>query len=118
MSILKDPRFSSLDTKVLAQVYDVYKGFSSPTDTPYIFLDEIQEVTGWEKWVRTMHELRKAKLIVSGSNAQLLSRELGTLLTGRHIDLTVFPSIVRRVFNVLTKWKSMVLLAFLERRRR
>ena len=87
----EDPRFSSLDTKVLAQVYDVYRGFSSPTDTPYIFLDEIQEVTGWEKWVRAMHELRKAKIIVSGSNAQLLSRELGTLLTGRHIDLTVFP---------------------------
>ena len=87
----EDPRFSSLDTKVLAQVYDVYKGFSSPTDTPYIFLDEIQEVKGWEKWVRTMHELKKAKLIVSGSNAELLSRELGTLLTGRHIDLTVFP---------------------------
>ena len=38
-----------------------------------------------------MHELKKAKLIVSGSNAHLLSRELGTLLTGRHIDLTVFP---------------------------
>ncbi len=87
----EDPRFGSLDTKVLAQVYDVYKGFISPTDTPYIFLDEIQEVSGWEKWVRTMHELRKAKIIVSGSNAHLLSRELGTLLTGRHLDLTVFP---------------------------
>ncbi len=87
----EDPRFTSLDTKLLAQVYDVYKGFLSPTDTPYIFLDEIQEVDGWEKWVRTMHELKKAKLIVSGSNAHLLSRELGTLLTGRHLDLTVFP---------------------------
>jgi predicted AAA+ superfamily ATPase len=54
-------------------------------------LDEIQEVKEWEKWVRTMHELKKAKLIVSGSNAELLSRQLGTLLTGRHIDLTVFP---------------------------
>jgi len=87
----EDPRFVSLDTKLLAQVYDVYKGFLSPTDTPYIFLDEIQEVDGWEKWVRTMHELKKAKIIVSGSNAHLLSRELGTLLTGRHLDLTVFP---------------------------
>jgi len=38
-----------------------------------------------------MHELKKAKIIVSGSNAHLLSRELGTLLTGRHIDLNVFP---------------------------
>ena len=63
----------------------------SPTETPYIFLDEIQEVDQWEKWVRMMHELKKAKIIVSGSNAHLLSRELGTLLTGRHIDLTVFP---------------------------
>lgn len=87
----EDPRFVSLDTKLLAQVYDIYKGFLSPTDTPYIFLDEIQEVAGWEKWVLAMHELRKAKIIVSGSNAHLLSRELGTLLTGRHLDLTVFP---------------------------
>lgn len=87
----EDPRFSSLDTKLLIQVYDIYKGFLSPTDTPYIFLDEIHEVTGWEKWAHMMHELRKAKIIVSGSNAHLLGRELGTLLTGRHLDLTVFP---------------------------
>jgi predicted AAA+ superfamily ATPase len=38
-----------------------------------------------------MHELQKAKLVISGSNAKLLSRELGTLLTGRHLDITVFP---------------------------
>lgn len=87
----EDPRFTSLDTKLLGQIYDVYKGFISPTETPYIFLDEVQDVEGWEKWVRTMHELKRAKLIVSGSNAHLLSRELGTLLTGRHLDLTVFP---------------------------
>jgi hypothetical protein len=38
-----------------------------------------------------MRELGKAHLIISGSNARLLSRELGTLLTGRHADLTLFP---------------------------
>ncbi len=86
-----DPRFLSLDSKLLSQIYDVYREFISPTDMPYIFLDEIQEVEEWEKWVRMMHELKKARIIVSGSNAHLLSRELGTLLTGRHIDLTVFP---------------------------
>ncbi len=86
-----DPRFLSLDNKLLMQIYDIYREFMSPTDTPYIFLDEIQEIDEWEKWVRMMHELKKAKLIVSGSNAHLLSRELGTLLTGRHIDLSVFP---------------------------
>ncbi len=86
-----DPRFLSLDTKLLIQIYDVYREFMSPTDTSYIFLDEVQEIDEWEKWVRMMHELKKAKIIVSGSNAHLLSCELGTLLTGRHIDLNVFP---------------------------
>ncbi|MBL7131081.1 MAG: ATP-binding protein [Candidatus Omnitrophica bacterium] len=87
----EDPRFLSLDTKLLIQIYDVYREFMSPTETPYIFLDEAQEVEEWEKWVRMMHELKKAKIIVSGSNAHLLSRELGTLLTGRHLDLNIFP---------------------------
>ena len=38
-----------------------------------------------------MHELKKAELMISGSSAHLLSQELSTLLTGRHLDLTVFP---------------------------
>ena len=87
----EDPRFLSLDTKLLVQIYDVYLEFLSPTDTPYIFLDEVQEVEEWEKWISVMHELKKARIIVSGSNAHLLSRELGTLLTGRHLDLNIFP---------------------------
>lgn len=87
----EDPRFEKLDTAHLQQIYDVYQEFLHPTIKPYLFLDEIQEVEGWEKWVRTMHELGKARLIISGSNATLLSKELATLLTGRHIDLTVFP---------------------------
>ncbi|MBI4042553.1 MAG: ATP-binding protein [Deltaproteobacteria bacterium] len=87
----EDPRFTSLDTRVMTQVFEVYREFLFPSERPILFLDEVQEVEGWEKWVRMMHELKKAKIIVSGSNAHLLSRELGTLLTGRHLDLTVFP---------------------------
>lgn len=87
----EDPRFTELDTKTLQKVYEVYLEFLNPKEKPYIFLDEIQEVKNWEKWVRTMHELDKAKIIISGSNAKLLSRELSTLLTGRHLDLTIFP---------------------------
>ena len=87
----EDPRFTQLDSQLLAQVFELYRSFYSPENMPWLFFDEIQEVTDWEKWVRMMHELNKAKIIVSGSNAKLLSREQGTLLTGRHIDLTVFP---------------------------
>jgi hypothetical protein len=87
----EDPRFTQLDTKLLQKIYETYLESLNPAGIPYIFLDEIQEVTNWEKWVRMMHELGKAKIIISGSNAKLLSKELSTLLTGRHIDITIFP---------------------------
>ncbi|MBI5192091.1 MAG: ATP-binding protein [Nitrospirae bacterium] len=86
-----DPRFEELNTKTLQDIYETYLEFLNPKRKPYIFLDEVQEIEGWEKWVRMIHELGKANVIVSGSNARLLSRELSTLLTGRHLDITVFP---------------------------
>ena len=87
----EDPRFVELNTKLLQQIYEVYLEFLNPKGEIYIFLDEVQEVKEWEKWARMMKDLKKAKIIVSGSNAKLLSRELATLLTGRHLDITVFP---------------------------
>jgi len=59
----EDPRFVELNTKILQQVYDVYLEFLNPQEKPYLFLDEIQEVKDWEKWVRTIHELDKAKIV-------------------------------------------------------
>jgi len=87
----EDPRFIDLNPQLLQQIYETYLEFLNPKDKPYIFFDEVQEVQKWEKWVRTMQELKKANIILSGSNAKLLSRELATLLTGRHLDITVFP---------------------------
>lgn len=87
----EDPRFHKLDTELLQKIYETYLESLNPKGSIYIFLDEIQEIPEWEKWVRTMHELKKANLIISGSNARLLSRELSTLITGRHVDMTVFP---------------------------
>ena len=87
----EDPRFTELDTGSLQEIYETYLEFLRPTGKPFIFLDEIQEVKEWEKWVRMLHELGKAQIIVSGSNARLLSKELATLLTGRHLDIVVFP---------------------------
>jgi len=87
----EDPRFPKLDVSALQEIHEIYLEFLSPKGKPFILLDEVQEVDGWEKWVRTMRELKKATIVVSGSNAKLLSRELSTFLTGIHIDLTVFP---------------------------
>lgn len=55
-----------------------------------LFFDEIQEVDGWERYVRQKLD-ENFKVALTGSNASLLSRELGTKLTGRHISKELFP---------------------------
>ncbi len=54
------------------------------------FFDEIQNVKGWERFVRRLHD-SGMKIYVTGSNASMLSKELGTHLTGRHISFTLYP---------------------------
>lgn len=54
------------------------------------FFDEVQNVEGWEVYIRQLHD-RGAKVFVTGSNASLLSKELGTRLTGRHLRHEMFP---------------------------
>lgn len=54
------------------------------------FFDEIQNVVGWERFVRRMQD-HGFKFFITGSNASLLSKELGTKLTGRHISYTLYP---------------------------
>lgn len=54
------------------------------------YFDEIQNIEGWERFIRRLYEQRK-KIYITGSNAKLLSKELGTHLTGRYIQFEVFP---------------------------
>lgn len=54
------------------------------------YFDEIQNIEGWERFVRRLYEQGK-KIYITGSNARLLSKELGTHLTGRYIQLEVYP---------------------------
>lgn len=62
-------------------------------DKIYLFLDEVQRVKGWEKYIRSIYDEFKGriKIFVSGSSANLLTRDYGKLLTGRHITRKVFP---------------------------
>ncbi len=60
-------------------------------DKYYIFLDEVQEVEGFEKVVNSINAQGKAELFVTGSNSSLLSGELATYLTGRYYPIEVFP---------------------------
>jgi predicted AAA+ superfamily ATPase len=58
--------------------------------TKYIIFDEIQAIEGWEKFVRSLHD-KGYHVFVTGSNASMLSRELGTRLTGRYLQAELFP---------------------------
>lgn len=68
---------------VLECFYGLYQNFN------YVFLDEIQNVEGWELFVNRLRN--KYRVIVTGSNANLLSSELATHLTGRFITFSIFP---------------------------
>ncbi|MEI6678026.1 MAG: ATP-binding protein [Mariniphaga sp.] len=59
-------------------------------DARTIVMDEIQEVSGWERFVRRLHD-EGYKVIITGSNAKLLSSELATHLTGRYLKTELFP---------------------------
>lgn len=87
----EDPRLTELNPSMLEMLYKTYMEYLKPKGEVFLFFDEIQEVEDWEKWVLKMLELKEAYIFISGSNAKLLSRELATLLTGRHLDLTVMP---------------------------
>ncbi|MXY91154.1 MAG: ATP-binding protein [Gammaproteobacteria bacterium] len=64
-----------------------------PNSAPLtVFLDEIQWVTGWERWLASKLERPdRFRFVISGSNAHLLSGELSTVLTGRHVTVELFP---------------------------
>ena len=84
----EDERFTGAGPEVLDEVYAAYIS-DAKTERPALFLDEVQNIHGWEKFVSRLHS--KVKFVVSGSNATLLSSEYSSALTGRHIPIRVFP---------------------------
>ena len=80
-----------LKLSLLDELYDTYRAEIYPQGRAYLFLDEIQNLPEWERWVRARNETEDIKIFITGSSSQLLSRELGTLLTGRHVNFNIFP---------------------------
>lgn len=61
-------------------------------DVKYLFVDEVQQKSGWEGWIRTLYDTKMFnQIFVSGSSASLLSRDMGRVLTGRHLTFSIFP---------------------------
>ena len=73
------PKGNVKDLDTLLSVAEEYA--SSPLEI--LILDEIHNVDGWERWLRKMIDQQRYRIIVTGSSAKLLSKELATALTGR-----------------------------------
>lgn len=65
----------------------------------YVFLDEIQEVDGFEKVVNSLHSKGTCEIFITGSNSTLLSGELATYLTGRYYMIEVMPLSFHEIFQ-------------------
>lgn len=89
-------RFDSFDTPIGYSATDLHADLMQATQESrpgpfYVFLDEIQDVPGWEEVVRRLHSRDDTDVYTTGSNARLLSGELATHLTGRYITIPVYP---------------------------
>jgi predicted AAA+ superfamily ATPase len=68
----------------------------------FIFLDEVQEVEGFEKVVNSLHAKGNAELFITGSNSNLLSGELATYLTGRFFSIEILPLSFKEIYPYIT----------------
>ncbi len=57
----------------------------------YLFLDEIQNVEGWNRWVKSIHDLEQVKLYLTGSISSMLKRDAYASLTGRYLKSEIWP---------------------------
>jgi predicted AAA+ superfamily ATPase len=89
----EDPRLiQALSFPLLQQLVDRFREARPGVERLYFFLDEVQEVEGWQKWLRTKLDRPSGNIFVAtGSNSRLLSGEMGSALTGRHLTVELFP---------------------------
>ncbi len=78
---------SSFDS---SKMYEELKSFITDDKRYYFLLDELQEITGWEKVINTLLENYNTDIYVTGSNSKLMSSEISTYLTGRYITIPVY----------------------------
>ena len=81
-----------LETKVtdLNTILEIGLEMSGSANKPYLFLDEIQNINGWEKFVRRIADM-KYRINITGSNSKMLSSEIASTLGGRFIIMNVYP---------------------------
>jgi len=89
-----DDRLEGITAKDLQYIVDTYFEINPDLinkERVYFFFDEIQEIEGFERFIRRLLDKEKMHIYITGSSAKMLSKEISTLLRGRTIEQKVFP---------------------------
>lgn len=85
-------KYLSHGAEILEQFYSFYMEHYNPQGKVYLFLDELQGVNDFNRWLHTHYEFnRNIKFVVSGSRRSLIDSEAATLLTGRNVQFDIYP---------------------------
>lgn len=87
----EDERFIDFNYNDFELLYETFLELENPGRKKYFFLDEIQNIKGWEKWTNRLYEFEDIKIFVTGSNAAMLSSEISSALTGRNRQIENYP---------------------------
>ena len=87
----EDNRLDGITSNDLSEIVELYKKYNPKSKTMYLFLDEVQNVQGWERFVRRILERRDARIFITGSSSKLLSIEIATTLRGRSLSFHLLP---------------------------
>ena len=87
-------RFESLEHEDLKTYKELNEYILERINTDginYILLDEVQYVENWERAVNSLHLMKNTDIIITGSNAYMLSSDLSTLISGRYVEIMIYP---------------------------
>ncbi len=86
----EDERILPLRAEELHLILDAYFELYETAEHPFIFFDEVQNIEGWDKFVRRLND-QGFNIFISGSNSRMLGREIATALRGRTLTYEIFP---------------------------
>ncbi|HBG42051.1 MAG TPA: AAA family ATPase [Porphyromonadaceae bacterium] len=94
--------------KDLDDLFKLYKTLLKPRGRIYLFIDEVQNIEGWEHFVNSYSQdyIDEYELFISGSNSKMLSGELATLLSGRYVCFEIFPFSFKEYIGINGKEQS------------
>lgn len=86
----EDERLLEMTADDLNTILEIGLELSGAGNKPYLFLDEIQNIDGWEKFVRRIADM-KYRISITGSNSKMLSSEIASTLGGRFVIMNIYP---------------------------